>query len=64
MSEYQYFEFAAVDRRLRTAKQAELCRYANRARITASSFCNENHWGDFKGDAGDWIKQPKRAGLC
>ncbi|MCE1183479.1 MAG: hypothetical protein LWW81_14420 [Rhodocyclales bacterium] len=57
MSEYQYFEFAAVDRRLSQPEQAELRRYSSRARITASSFCNEYHWGDFKGDADDWMER-------
>ena len=56
MSEYQYFGFAAVDRRLSQAEQAELRRYSSRARITTSSFCNEYHWGNFKGDADDWME--------
>lgn len=57
MSEYQYFGFAAVDRRLSQAEQAELRRYSSRARITTSSFCNEYHWGNFKGDADDWMER-------
>lgn len=57
MSEYQYFEFATVDRRLSLAEQAELRRYSSRARITGSSFCNEYHWGNFKGDADDWMER-------
>lgn len=57
MSEYQYFEFATLDRRLSPNEQADLRRYSSRARITASSFSNEYHWGDFKGDAEDWMER-------
>jgi hypothetical protein len=49
MNEYQYYEFLAVDRPLTTAGQAEVRQLSTRARITATSFTNEYHWGDFKG---------------
>ena len=49
MSEYQYYEFLAVDRPLTTAEQAEVRQLSTRARITATSFTNEYQWGDFKG---------------
>ncbi len=49
MSEYQYYEFLAVDRPLTAAEQAEVRQLSTRARITATSFTNEYHWGDFKG---------------
>jgi hypothetical protein len=49
MSEYQYYEFLAVDRPLTAAEQAEVRQLSSRARITATSFTNEYHWGDFKG---------------
>jgi hypothetical protein len=49
MSEYQYYEFLAVDRPLTAAEQAEVRELSTRARITATSFTNEYHWGDFKG---------------
>lgn len=49
MSEYQYYEFLAVDRPLTAAEQAEVRQLSSRAEITASSFTNEYHWGDFKG---------------
>jgi hypothetical protein len=49
MSEYQYYEFLAVDRPLTAADQAEVRQLSTRARITATSFTNEYHWGDFKG---------------
>lgn len=50
MSEYQYYEFLAVDRPLDDAERAEVRSLSTRARITATSFVNEYHWGDFKGD--------------
>ncbi|MFC4534628.1 hypothetical protein [Sphaerisporangium dianthi] len=50
MSEYQYYEFLAVDRPLDARQQAEVRGLSTRARITATSFSNEYHWGDFSGD--------------
>lgn len=50
MSEYQYYEFLAIDRPLDDAEQAEVRSLSTRARITATSFVNEYHWGDFKGN--------------
>ena len=50
MSEYQYYEFLAVDRPLDDDEQAEVRSLSTRARITATSFVNEYHWGDFKGN--------------
>jgi len=50
VSEYQYYEFTAVDRPLTTREQAELRSVSTRADITATSFVNTYEWGDFKGD--------------
>lgn len=50
MSEYQYYEFLAIDRPLNEAEQSEIRSLSTRARITATSFVNEYHWGDFGGD--------------
>src|SRR4051812_40845272 len=50
MSEYQYYEFVAIDRPLDGREQAEVRSLSTRARITATSFVNEYHWGDFSGD--------------
>ena len=50
MSEYQYYEFQAVDRPLTAGEQQELRALSTRARITATSFVNSYEWGDFKGD--------------
>ena len=50
MSEYQYYEFLAIDRPLSAQEMAELRALSTRARITAVSFVNEYSWGSFKGD--------------
>ena len=50
MSEYQYYEFQAVDRPLSDKQMAELRRYSSRAQITPSSFVNVYNYGDFRGD--------------
>jgi len=50
MSEYQYYEFLAVDRPLGERQQAEVRALSTRARVTATSFTNEYHWGNFRGD--------------
>ncbi|MEA5366586.1 hypothetical protein VA596_44145 [Amycolatopsis sp., V23-08] len=50
MSEYQYYEFLAIDRPLDRAEQAAVRSLSTRATITETSFVNDYHWGDFKGD--------------
>ena len=50
MSEYQYYEFQAIDRPLNEADRKALRDLSTRARITATSFTNSYEWGDFKGD--------------
>lgn len=50
MSEYQYYEFQAIDRPLAEADRQALRALSTRARITATSFTNAYEWGDFKGD--------------
>jgi hypothetical protein len=50
MSEYQYYEFRAIDRLLDTAARNSLRALSSRAQITATSFTNTYQWGDFKGD--------------
>ncbi len=57
MSEYQYYEFQAVDRRL-TAKEMDELRFrSTRARITPTSFINDYAWGSFKGDDDAWMEK-------
>lgn len=50
MSEYQYYEFLAVDRPLNDLQLAEVRSLSTRASVTATSFVNEYHWGNFRGD--------------
>jgi len=50
MSEYQYYEFLAIDRPLTSEEMGDLRALSTRAHITPVSFTNEYHWGDFKGN--------------
>jgi arylsulfatase A-like enzyme len=50
MSEYQYYEFRAVDRPLTRKEQEELRALSTRATISATLFQNHYEWGDFKGN--------------
>lgn len=51
MSEYQCYEFVALERPLTASQMAELRKVSTRAEITPTRFWNEYHWGDFRGDA-------------
>ena len=57
MSEYQYYEFQAIDRPLGDADRQALRGMSTRARITATSFSNEYHWGDLKGNPVRWMER-------
>jgi len=57
MSEYQYYEFQAIDRPLTAEQMSQLRRYSSRARITPTSFVVEYNWGDFKGNEDAWMDQ-------
>ncbi|MEJ2857321.1 MULTISPECIES: hypothetical protein [unclassified Saccharothrix] len=57
MSEYQYYEFLAIDRPLDDAQQAAVRSLSTRATITATSFVNEYEWGDFKGDVHELVER-------
>ncbi len=48
MSEYQYYEFLAIDRPLTQRDLGELRAISTRARITPTSFVNTYEWGDLK----------------
>ncbi|MBU0734383.1 MAG: hypothetical protein KJ573_01065 [Proteobacteria bacterium] len=49
MSEYQYYEFRAIDQPLDEKAIQALRELSSRAQITPTSFVNEYNWGDFKG---------------
>jgi hypothetical protein len=51
MSEYQCYEFVALERPLTAKQMAELRTVSARAEITPTRFWNEYHWGDFKGES-------------
>jgi len=55
MSEYQYYEFQAIDRPLDRAAQQALRAISSRARITPTSFTNHYEWGDLKADPRDLV---------
>lgn len=57
MSEYQYYEFQAIDRPLDQAAQGALRSISSRARITATSFINHYEWGDLKGDPRKFVER-------
>jgi hypothetical protein len=57
MSEYQYFEFAAIDRPLTDGEMAALRAVSTRAVITPSGFVNHYEWGGLKADPLDWMRR-------
>lgn len=57
MSEYQYYEFQAIDRDLTDKEMSELRAFSTRADITPNSFVNEYAWGNFKGDENLWMEK-------
>lgn len=57
MSEYQYYEFQAVDRPLNDKEMNELRSFSTRAEITPHSFTNDYSWGSFKGDEDRWMEK-------
>src|SRR5512144_814237 len=57
MSEYQYYEFQAIDRPLTDYEMRELRSYSSRATITSTRFVNHYHWGSFKGNPVVWMEK-------
>jgi len=57
MSEYQYYEFVAIDRPLTKKEVAELRACSSRAMITSTGFVNDYQWGDLKADPADWMER-------
>jgi hypothetical protein len=50
VSEYQYYDFKAIDHALTKAEMAALRAISTRAVITSTSFTNHYEWGDLKAD--------------
>jgi hypothetical protein len=57
MSEYQYYEFLAIDGPLTSEEMAALRALSTRAHITPVSFTNFYNWGDFKGNPDDLMRR-------
>jgi hypothetical protein len=57
VSEYQYYEFRALDRRLTAEQQQRLRSLSSRAEISATRFTNEYSFGDFRGDPGRLLEE-------
>lgn len=57
MSEFQYYEFVAIDSPLSLATQKKLRTITSRATITATRLVNTYEWGDFKGDTHALVTQ-------
>jgi hypothetical protein len=57
MSEYQCYEFVALDRRLTRPEMAKLRSISTRAEITPTRFWNEYHWGDLKADPAELLNR-------
>jgi len=55
VSEYQYFEFRAIDEPLDPCAQRDLRGISSRANITATSFTNSYSWGNLKADPADML---------
>ena len=50
MSEYQCYEFVALDRPLTSKQMAELRAISTRAEVSPTRFWNEYQWGNLKAD--------------
>ncbi|MGD0228844.1 MAG: hypothetical protein ABSC19_00610 [Syntrophorhabdales bacterium] len=57
MSEYQYYEFQAVDKPLTRKQMSELRGYSTRAEITPTHFVNSYNFGSFKGSSKQWMER-------
>ena len=57
MSEYQCYEFVALDRPLTSKQMAELRAISTRAEITPTRFWNEYQWGDLKADPAKLVER-------
>src|ERR671915_1354010 len=57
MSEYQYYEFQAIDRPLTKREMGELRSFSSRATITPTRFVNHYEWGNFKGNPSAWMEK-------
>lgn len=57
MSEYQHYQFLAVDRPLTDEQVAEIGQLTSRATLTRTTFLNTYQWGDFKGSCDQLMEE-------
>lgn len=57
MSEYEYYEFLAIDKSLDDGALLALRALSSRARITRANFSVHYNWGNFKGDPDEMMKR-------
>jgi len=57
VSEYQYYEFLALDRPLTRAQREELRSISSEAEITANEFISEYQWGELAGDPREMMER-------
>ena len=55
MSEYQYYEFIALDKPLSQAQMQALSEVSSRAEISSTRFVNVYNYGDFRGDVDEFM---------
>ncbi len=55
MSEFQYYEFVAIDRPLSAIERKRLRAITSRATITSTRLVNTYEWGNFKADPRDLV---------
>ena len=57
MSEFQYYEFAAIDRPLSEEEMDRLRAVSSRGEISRSGFVNHYNYGDLHADPIDWMRR-------
>ncbi len=57
MSEYQCVAFRAIDKPVSNKDLEYMRRQSSRAKVTAWSFDNEYHYGDFRGNAPEMMRR-------
>ncbi len=56
MSEFQYYEFQAIDRPLTRSEIADLRKSSSRAAISSTRFVNHYNYGEFRGNVKKWME--------
>jgi hypothetical protein len=57
VSEYQYYDFRAIDRPLTKKEMAALRSISTRAAIATTSFTNHYEWGDLKANSSKLLEK-------